>query len=448
MNGLALALLLLPGTLFQDGVPARPAPAAADVYLAAAKEAARWIRSTGVRTDIGLVWPADPEDTRSAPSNLYSGSAGVVLFLLELQRATGDAALLEEARDGARFLARSLPAEPLGEEGSAFYTGVAGIGFVLAEAHRVGGDEEFRTGAHRCVERLRAAVREAEGGVEWNDTTDIIRGGAGTGLFLLYAARALELPEARDLAVRAGTRLLALAREAPGGLSWPMTPEYPRVMPNFSHGTAGVAFFLARLYEETGEQRFLEAAVAGARSLGALAQGGEHAGLVHHHEPGGEDLFYLGWCHGPPGTARLFHQLARVTGDEAWSQWLWTSAATLMRSGVPAERTPGLWNNAGQCCGDAGVAEFFLELHRLSGKDEYLDFARELADAVLARATRDERGLSWAHAEHRVRPDQLVAQTGYMQGAAGIGMMLLHLHHALQGGGDWLRLPDSPFAGP
>ncbi|MBI4879397.1 MAG: hypothetical protein HY812_07015 [Planctomycetes bacterium] len=51
------------------------------------------------------------------------------------------------------------------------------------------------------------------------------------------------------------------------------------------------------------------------------------------------------------------------------------------------------------------------------------------------------------HAEQSVRPDLLAAQTGCMQGAAGIGMMLLHLHRALRGGSDWLRLPDSPFAG-
>lgn len=33
------------------------------------------------------------------------------------------------------------------------------------------------------------------------------------------------------------------------GLSWPMSPDYPRLMPNFSHGTAGTAYFLSRLYE-------------------------------------------------------------------------------------------------------------------------------------------------------------------------------------------------------
>ena len=40
------------------------------------------------------------------------------------------------------------------------------------------------------------------------------------------------------------------------------------------------------------------------------------------------------------------------------------------------------------------------------------------------------KGLRWVQAEHRVRPELLVAQTGYMQGAAGIGMWLLRLDAA------------------
>ena len=31
-----------------------------------------------------------------------------------------------------------------------------------------------------------------------------------------------------------------------------------RLMPNFSHGTAGIAYFLARLYEETHDKAFLD----------------------------------------------------------------------------------------------------------------------------------------------------------------------------------------------
>ena len=37
-------------------------------------------------------------------------------------------------------------------------------------------------------------------GVEWGDTTDIISGSAGTGLYLLYAAREFQQPALAQLA--------------------------------------------------------------------------------------------------------------------------------------------------------------------------------------------------------------------------------------------------------
>ena len=48
-------------------------------------------------------------------------------------------------------------------------------------------------------------------------------------------------------------------------------------------------------------------------------------------------------------------------------------------------------------------------------------------------------------AEHRVQPKLLVAQTGYMQGAAGIGTWLLRLDAAGIGRETFVRFPDTPF---
>ena len=64
---------------------------------------------------------------------------------------------------------------------------------------------------------------------------------------------------------------------------------------------------------------------------------------------------------------------------------------------------------------------------------------------LLARATRDTSGTRWVQAEHRVRPEQLVAQTGFMQGAAGIGMWLLRLDGQERGRAPFVRFPDSPW---
>jgi len=171
---------------------------------------------------------------------------------------------------------------------------------------------------------------------------------------------------------------------------------------------------------------------------------------VFHHEPGGEDCFYLGWCHGPVGTTRLFHGLALKTGDDKWREWVHRGALSITNSNVPDKPAPGLWNNVGICCGTAGIASFFLDLHRTTGRRTYLESARKFVDTTMLRAIEVElpgdcMGLKWTQAEHRTRPDLLAAQTGFMQGAAGVGACLLQMDTAQTGRKFTLYLPDSPF---
>jgi len=414
--------------------PARP-------YLDAAKAAARWIDASAIRTDHGVTWPADPRDAKSVDTSLYSGSPGVVLFMLELHRATGDPSYLERARLGADHLAASIDAA----EDTGLYTGLAGIGYTLIETANLTREAKYRDAARRAAERIRSRARPAGGGIEWNDTTDIIGGSAGTGLFLLYAAKELEQPAYRDLASKAGTHLIELARKDAGGEKWAMSPKFARLMPNFSHGTAGIAYFLATLSAETGDETFMTHALAGAKYLQSVAKTGGDVCLIFHNEPDGKDLYYLSWCHGPAGTARLFYRLFQITKDQQWMEWVNKSARGVMSTGIPEQRTPGYWNNVSQCCGDAGVAMFFFDIARPARKPEYTAFARKIADYLLAKGTRDATGLRWVQAENRTQPDNLVAQTGYMQGASGMGMLLLRVDGMSVRRRLGTVLPDSPF---
>ena len=57
-----------------------------------------------------------------------------------------------------------------------------------------------------------------------------------------------------------------------------------------------------------------------------------------------------------------------------------------------------------------------------------------------------EGGIKWIQAEHRVRPEFLQAQTGLMQGAAGIGLWLLRLDAFDHSGVPKVIFPDDPFS--
>ena len=248
-------------------------PKTPEGYLDAAVRAGRFLRSTRVETPRGLLWLQGPErpEGLSSSTDLYSGSPGVVLFLLELARATGDKSWCEEAAAGADYLISTLQT---GED-TGLYTGVAGIGFVLSRVYRDTGNPAYRAGAARCRDLIHAAAKPAGAGVGWGEGTDIISGAAGTGLALLAAARETDDPASRELAAKAGLRLIELGIPEAGGLKWrfrmPPESETERLMPNFSHGTAGIAYFLATLARETGRKEFLDAALAGARYLQAVA---------------------------------------------------------------------------------------------------------------------------------------------------------------------------------
>ncbi len=427
-----------------SGLSIDPIARSARTNLEVAKAAAEWINAASINTDRGVTWPADPNDPSSFGETLYHGSPGVVLFLLDLFYATGDVALLDDACRGADHLAATLESGRESEPG--LYTGTAGIAYALVEVYKASRRDEYRAAAALAFGALAENVTEVGSGLEWNASTDIVSGSSGIGLTLLYGEREIGVPESSRVAEAAGRRLLELGLSDGGGTKWPMSPDYPRLMPNFSHGTAGVGYFLASLFERTGHREFLKAAESGGRYLQAVANTDDGGCQVFHHEPGGEDLYYLSWCHGPVGTAQLFFRLAHATGDDEWFDWVRRCARSVMKSGIPEHRTPGFWENVSRCCGNVGVGEFFLALHRLTGDSQYMDLVLRLREDLLARATEDSRGLRWVQAEHRVRPELLSAQTGYMQGAAGIGSFFVHLDSFERGRAPAIVLPDSPFS--
>ena len=427
--------------------PAAPAPSASG-YLDAAVKAAKWIHTTRVETPRVLIWldgPERPEGLESSP-DLYTGYAGIVLFLLELARVTGDKDTKEDVGYGADALIAALPEKlDLERAETGLYTGAAGMGFVLHRVYKETGDDKYRKAAIRCRDLIHAAARPAGQGVDWGKYTDIIAGTSGTGLYLLDYARAMNDPASRELAAKAGLRLIELGIPEGGGKKWREEPEFPRLMPNFSHGTAGVSYFLATLYQETGRKEFLDAALAGARYLQSIAVTTGDTCLIFHDEPDNKSLYYLGWCHGPVGTSRLWVRLDQIDPKAGWLAWAKKGAKAILDSGIPEKQTPGFWNNVGQCCGSAGVANFFLDMAKLTGDATYTAFAHRVVQNILARATPTPNGgLKWIHAEHRIKPDYVYAQTGYMQGAAGIGMLLLRMDAEAKGRGWGFRLPDSP----
>jgi lantibiotic modifying enzyme len=419
-------------------------------------DAGVWIRASAIAGDDGTRWPADPARPESVSTDLYSGSPGVILFSLELHRATHDARWLDDARRGAHALIADVAKSPdaIANSGGGLYVGLAGAAFTLHKVFEATNEQVFLDGANRGIDRiidsLRANVAEQPA---WTRVNDIIGGLAGSGLFLLYAAEHMNRADALDAARQCGDILLERAIEKQAGLMWAMSPDVKNTYPNFSHGTAGVAYFLTALHAATGEQKYLEGAIGGATYLLQIAETTDGACRIPRFDPDEyapeePQLFYVSWCHGPAGTGRLFDLLHEVTGEPRWATARDRLAAVLLDEQLLTDASrgdlaSGFWNNVGRCCGNAGVGQFMLLMHDRTGEAKYLDFARRVTDDLLARGRRDRvPGLRWPHAEHRIQPGNVAAQTGLMQGAAGIGLWLLELEAAELGREFSMRLPD------
>jgi lantibiotic modifying enzyme len=437
-------------------------------YLDAAKEAARWIGSAAQRTKEGTYWLPEPDHpekltTESSQLGLYSGSSGIVLFLLELARVTGDHSYLDQAAQGADYLANqwkeqvSAKQKALIDSPLSFVSGLSSVPFALIETSKATGEQRYKKAAIEATEYIAKAAKPAASGVTWTHSSSVFSGDSGLILYLLYASAALENDAYLRLAAKAGDWLIQNADADPrGGLRWnawkgqPIPANYHipanAYFPNFEAGSPGPALALARLYADTKETRFLEAAKQGALHVQKLATVRGEAALVHYREPDLTDLYYLGFCHGPAGTARPFYELYKATNDAEYLKWVKRFARGVTESGIPEQQTPGFWDVTCQCCGTAAIVEFFLGVWAATRQSEYLAFAKRAGDQLISKGTNlDGKGYRWYQAWTRVQPGVTTAETGYMIGAAGIGSALLHLHTASEGRYRALLLPNNPF---
>jgi lantibiotic modifying enzyme len=423
-----------------------------------ALETEAFIASCHVDGTAGSIWERVADGSGSSVHNLYHGSAGVVLFYLELHRATGEQQHLDVAVAGGNELVATLTD---GADSIAMYSGAPGYIFVLNELAKVSGNAAFRDTAARLVRDMADQSDPMGSGIGWiepipfsditgitgeREALDLSIGAAGAGIGFLYAHRNALDPNSLEWAKQTADRLIEMSVDGVGGPNWLMMADmpFPFDAPNFAHGASGVGYFLADLHRATGEQRYLDVAIAAAGYVEAhtMPSGGGH--LVCHTEQQPE-LFYLGQCHGPPGTGRFMFLLHEITGDDQWLVWIHGNMRGLLATGAPEKRSRGLWNNHGQCCGDAGIGDYALFLHRATGNPAYLDVARRVAAVIVEASTLTGGRRSWEQAEHRSRPDFVEHQTGYMQGAAGIGSFLLHLATVEAEQPSKISLPDVPF---
>ena len=378
-----------------------------------------------------LRWAADA--ARPLADDLYSGTAGVLVAFAEARlsnidefddaarRAVGRLVTVAAA-SGAELLgrARAPGGDALSDHELGLYTGLAGHAAALRIWAEAAGDEQAATAARAAMADVAAAATSGRTLSSWRD---VIAGEAGILLTLLDLGS--ELEPATVLA----ERLAASAVWTDGAPDWHAHPDISYLMPNFSHGAAGIGCALAAAGAALDRPDLIEVAQAAARRLVQLGSQPDGTIAVPTRMPpkDGQAPLGYGWCHGPTGTLRLLELLDQLRPGQGWRQHADSCRRAVRESGLPARLYPGFWDNLGQCCGTAGVGEMALDRYQETGDAGWLEWSGVLADDVLSRSIADAEGVRWSHTEHRASPPDLPPAVGWMQGAAGIAGWLLRL---------------------
>lgn len=384
-----------------------------DVLVQQALDLAESIRSRAIRAPDGSAsWIAPQLLTRVGryqlqPMNfdLYSGSAGVAVFLAAADRFAPGSGFGDLARSALQPVHRELG---LGADRLAATMGIgaaAGLGSLTYALRTVGvllGDAFLLDQARTAAGSITPAR------IDTDVHHDVVGGAAGAVLGLLALHETAPEEWLLRRAVHAGEHLLGRRTPGTSGLrSW-ASPDGIRGS-GFAHGTAGVAYALLRLYRTTGDARFREAAVE------AIAEedtrwSEPHGTWTDHAEPG-QPIHASQWCRGAGGIG-----LARTAGLTD----LDTPEVRLdVDRAVAAVLEFGPQGLDHPCCGTTGRAEVLLVAGQRLARADLVAASRTFVATAVSRAERDG-----GFVLHPRLPPQVDAPA-FFQGKAGVGYQLL-----------------------
>ena len=387
-----------------------------DVFLAEAHRIAQQIRRAARYFDEGVSWDtlayydaAQRWQLEPMTPRLYDGLCGVALFFAAVQNRVGDADLATLARSVLGTVVRDAIrpdyAQTLFEPGIGAGAGQSSVVYALVRASEFLREEEWLHHARRFAEMLDSEHIAAD------RNFDLISGAAGAALALLALYRMTRLPQILAKAARCGEHLLQHRSESrQGPRAWKTFKG--EMLTGFSHGAAGIAYALLKLYEATGESSFREAAVEAEAyetsvflpevynwpdfRTGPTAQGPVHK---------------KSWCHGAPGIA-----LSRLAALPILDT---PQVREDISHGLRATRLAAMEEPDTVCCGVMGRVEALVVAAKELGDPVYLLEARKIGSTMLRRSQPPRSyELGWKNAPYLA---------SFHQGMAGIGYEYLRL---------------------
>lgn len=235
------------------------------------------------------------------PTGLYFGYGAVPWALANTAERINDQSLLRLAEDLALDITRHEPVQ------TNMSHGAAGLGLMLLEIHRIGGRAELLARA----EELGVYVLNQEERMD----------------------ESLNLWKVQDKSDRKGQYSLG-----------------------FSHGIAGIGYFLLAMAERTGKEAYFSAVRRIVNTLDRTSHGGQNGVKLWPASTDKPDALWVHWCNGSAGIGRFLLAAATVLQDPLCTR-LGLQAADAVAQGT-------VFASFGQCHGIAGNGDFLLLANR------------------------------------------------------------------------------------
>ncbi len=398
-------------------------PLTSSRLLASACAIAQEIQSHAIREADGSVYWISlgyipyAEGLQLQPLNpsLYDGNCGIALFLAALAHISGSSQFHDLALGALQPLQKILQTiDARAAQRLAKIIGIGGATGFSSMIYSLVRISHFLKEDALLEEALRVADAIAPELIITDQKLDVMDGSAGIILALLALYNETIDPAILDKAIACGQHLLKYCTSFEGSpKAWKTFAKKP--LTGFSHGSAGIAYALLRLYAVTQNSAYLEAALEGIayeRSVFS-SSAANWPDFRSSDQQNGQPGFMVSWCHGAPGIG-----LARLGGLSILETEEIHQDVEVALQTTQKYRLQGLDH---LCCGNFGRIELLLVAAQKLSRPELREMALQRAACVVARA--EQTGA------YQLFPNlpNYVFIPSFFKGTAGIGYELLRL---------------------
>jgi type 2 lantibiotic biosynthesis protein LanM len=388
-----------------------------DFFIEKAVNIARTIEESAIRSkDKTITWIApilDPESQRyllsPLGSDFFGGASGVALFFAALYRVTRNSKYKGLALETACSTLEAIKKE---RAGSLTKTGgVLGISTSASLIYALIKISELTDNCELIDAAVKISASISPDALHSDKYYDIIAGGAGTILCLLKLYETAGGKDILEKASAAGKILLSSRIRTNNGRAWKNNIS-DSCLGGFSHGAAGIAYALLKLYKTCGDKKFKAAALEAIKYEKSFFTNEGGWRDLRFKSTNSENLVNNSWCHGSAGIG-----LGRLAASDILDN---------DDTRVDIDRAINLVSGARLsaidhcCCGNTGYAEFLFYAGQKTGRPELKKLGLNIISLIAERSEKNKH--------YMILGPGGSCNPSFFQGLSGIGYHFLRLN--------------------